>query len=132
MIDDDNLPTEPDDRLPEPDDVGDRRRVERKRAKADREREEEDGFWRSCLATAVGRRALFRQFQQEGLWEQPFACGPNGFPQPDATWFKAGRQSLIRDLHTRLQHLDHGAIYDMLCENHPGFANAPRRTVTYG
>ena len=132
MSDDDDSPDAFDERLPEPDASAERRKLSRKQAKADRDREEEDGFWRTSLASPIGRRALFKLMQQEGLFEQPFACGPNGFPQPEATWFKAGRQSVIRDLHSRLQMLDHGAVYDMLCENHPAFVTAIRRTVKYG
>lgn len=29
-----------------------------------------------------------------------FACGPNGFPQPEATWFKAGESDWGRRIAT--------------------------------
>lgn len=133
MSDDDNPPDTFDEPLPEPDDDAEKRKVERKRTKAAREADEDLRFWRDCLASHIGRRALYRMFEQAGLWTQPFACGPNGFPQPEATWFKAGERALAGRLHDFLQIVDHGAVYDMLCENnHPGFANAPRRTVKYG
>jgi hypothetical protein len=132
LSDDDDTAPDFDERLPEPDDVGERRRVERKKAKAEREREEEIGFWRDCLATPIGRRAFYKLFEQSGLWEQPFACGPNGFPQPEATWFRGGERALAKRIHDFLQQIDHGAVYDLLCENHPAFATAPRRAVKYG
>ena len=97
------------------------RQTERKRARLEREADEENEFWRQALATKVGRRAFYKMFQQGGLWSTPFAVGPNGFPQPEATWFKAGEQAVIARIHDKFQLLDHGAVFTMLRENDPRF-----------
>ena len=101
-------------------------RVSRKQARFERERAEEDDFWRQALATKVGRRAIYRVFEQGGLWTNPFAVGPNGFPQPDATWFKAGEKALIVRIHDKFQILDHEAVFTMLCENDSRYKKARR------
>lgn len=100
-------------------------RVARRQTKIEREQAEEDKHWRQQLASKVGRRALYKMFAQGKLWETPFAVGPNGFPQPDATWYQAGERELVRRIHDKLQILDHASIYLMMCENDPRFKHAP-------
>lgn len=102
-----------------------RQRTARKQSKIDREQDEDDRHWKQQLASKIGRRAIYRMFAQAKLWETPFAVGPNGFPQPDATWFQAGQRELVRGIHNKLQILDHASVYLMMCENHPDFKHAP-------
>ena len=116
----------------EPLDAADERALRRHQNRLKRQAREARRFWNAVFANPVGRREMWGVLEALKAFEVNFACGPNGFPQPEATWFKAGRQSVIRDLHSRLQMLDHGAVYDMLCENHPAFVTAIRRTVKYG
>lgn len=101
-------------------------RVERKKAKNERELAEEDEFWRQALATKVGRRALYRLFEQGGLWVYPFAASPNGSPDPLATQFKSGEKAVIERIHTKLQVLDYRAMFNMLCENDTRYKKARR------
>lgn len=100
-------------------------RVARKLNKIEREQVEEDKHWRQQLASKIGRRAIYRMFEQAKMWETPFAVGPNGFPQPDATWFQAGQRELARGIHDKFQLLDHAMVYLMLVENDPRFKKAP-------
>ena len=51
-------------------------------------------FWRKTLSDPVGRREMWKLLETCHFREEPFMCGPNGFPQPEATWFKAGEKAL--------------------------------------
>ncbi|MEO6783453.1 MAG: hypothetical protein ABI196_21600 [Bradyrhizobium sp.] len=52
-----------------------------------------NAFWRGVFADPVGRSEMWELLQKCHTFEERFACGPNGFPQPEATWFEAGQQS---------------------------------------
>lgn len=59
-----------------------------------------------------------------GYGEQAFACGPNGFPQPEATWFKLGETSFVDRLFKTWQRQNYKGVYMMLCENDPNYKDA--------
>ena len=65
-----------------------------KRARIKFEQEQERLFWQQVFAHPVGRRAMWGILSAAHAFEERFACGPNGFPQPEATWFHAGEQAL--------------------------------------
>jgi hypothetical protein len=70
-------------------------RVHRTRVKRQRlEVRQAEKFWQGVFSTAIGRREMWRLLQSCHTFEERFACGPNGFPQPEATWFQAGEQAL--------------------------------------
>jgi hypothetical protein len=52
-----------------------------------------DAFWRGVFADETGRAEMWKLLQDTHAFEERFACGPNGFPQPEATWFGAGEQA---------------------------------------
>jgi hypothetical protein len=86
--------------------------------------------YRRLLSTAIGRRLIWELLQTCHTFEQRFANGPNGFPQPDATWFHAGEQSVGLRLYQSLMRIDRAAVFVMHDENDANFAEpvkAPRR-----
>lgn len=102
MIDDDS-PGPPDFEFPEEDlspdepvtvDAGDPAAVRRRAKKLKFDKRESADFWKSVLATPTGRRELWGILQACHWSDTKFACGPNGFPQPEATWFAAGEKSI--------------------------------------
>lgn len=84
-------------------DLGDAAANRRIRDRVRREAKERAAFWRAVLADKTGRREVWNLIagaQWGHAFNTSFACGPNGFPQPEATWFAAGAQ----DLALRLYH----------------------------
>src|SRR5262245_19050282 len=101
-----------------------RREITRKQK---REREESLQFWRTCLSTPIGRRELWRNVVVAGhVFEDRFACGPNGFPQSEATWFQAGESSLARRLYLAWLRDHRDLVGLMHDENDPHFTAKPR------
>lgn len=86
-----------------------------------RERESER-FWDAVFASAVGRREMWGILQACHAFEDTFACGPNGFPQPEATWFKAGEAAIGRRMYQTwlVRHTE--SVAAMHRENDPQFA----------
>lgn len=94
------------------------------RARKNRKREEDRGadFWRAVLSDPVGRAEVWQLLQEGGLFATPFAVGPNGFPQPEATWFTAGKKALVESLFLRLMGVDIDGVKLMLTDaGHPFF-----------
>lgn len=119
----DAFPDEPPDQpdAGNPADVRRRAREQRRIAKEDRE------FEASLFSTPAGRRFLYRLLDDTGALKPPrFSTGPNGFPQPDATFYLMGQ----RDLGTAWYHrwaIDNRAdIFAMLDENDPNFKRKSR------
>lgn len=89
---------------------------------------ERERFWRSVLADPVGRRELWNIIGIEAhAFETKFACGPGGFPQPDATWAAHGEQMLGQRLYQTLQTLDFEGAFLMLSEHDSRFAKPKRK-----
>lgn len=94
----------------------------RKRRLTQKMREREDvRFLQSVLKDEAGRRFLWRILVEAHTFEERFACGPNGFPQPEATWFEAGIQSFGQRLYQTWLKNDPLAIAAMHRENDPRF-----------
>lgn len=103
--------------------------LRRQRDKRTIEEREGDAFWASVFASPVGRREMWRLLDDDcGLFHaNAFACGPNGFPQPEATWFRAGAKDFARRLFDRWEVLDFQGVYMMRVEHdQPTFARAKR------
>lgn len=64
----------------------------RQRQSQRRRRKEAVEFWGAVFANPVGRREMWAILEEAHAFEERFACGPNGYPQPDATWLNAGEQ----------------------------------------
>lgn len=70
-------------------------------------------FWRQVLAHPVGRREIWALLESCHTFEERFACGPSGFPQPEATWFHAGEQAFgMRLYHSLIIH-DRSGVFLM-------------------
>jgi hypothetical protein len=78
-------------------------------------------FWKYVLSHPIGRREMWKILQAASTFEERFACGPNGFPQPEATWFKAGEQSLGLRLFLSWQIIDPAGVLLMQQEHDPRF-----------
>lgn len=94
------------------------RSIKRARTRAKLREEEAADFWRRALGSEVGRRELWGVLQSAHAFEERFACGPNGFPQPEATWFEAGQQALGFRLYLSWVRLDPSGVALMMQENH--------------
>jgi hypothetical protein len=51
-------------------------------------------FWEGVFSDPVGRAEMWGILQQAGTFEDRFGVGPNGFPQPEQSWFHMGARSL--------------------------------------
>ena len=74
-----------------------------------------------ALAHAAGRRMLWGILAEAGTFEERYGFGPNGHPNPEATWSYRGQ----KDFGLRLYHswlaLDPEGIVSLLREFHPHF-----------
>lgn len=102
--------------------ASERRAYEKKLNKAERREFEARQFWKAAFAHPVGRRELWGILQAAHAFEERFACGPNGFPQPEATWFHAGEQAVGQRLFMSWQALDPHGVFLMQIEHDPRFA----------
>ena len=86
-------------------------------------------FWRQVLAHPIGKREIWGILADASTFGERFACGPNGFPQSEATWFHAGEQALGLRLFLRLQMLDPEGVFAMQREHDPRFSkpSPPKR-----
>lgn len=99
-----------------------RRRERRTKAEMDKIR-----FWQGVFNTTAGRLAMWEILESTGWRETPFAVGPNGFPQPEATWFQAGERAFgLRLYHSWLK-LARGGVITMLDEHDPRFADPKKK-----
>lgn len=78
-------------------------------------------FWKASLSDEVGRSQIWDLLTEGGAFQPPFAVGPTGFPQPEASWFKAGQQALVLGLYHRLLAYDFDGVKLMLSEHDPRF-----------
>jgi hypothetical protein len=121
--DDDRPDDEP---APQPAAV-DPERPKRVRNKRLREEQEAVAFWRGVFADPVGRREIWRAIlgpEASHAFEQRHACGPNGFPQPEATWAALGEQLLGQRLYLTWLRLAPENVALMLSEHDPRFKPA--------
>ena len=87
-------------------DAGTKRGTRKQRDKKRTDSDVEAGFWREVLKSEDGRAVVFRFLMRAGTFTAPFAVGPNGFPQTEATFFKAGQQALGLELYQNLMRID--------------------------
>ena len=127
MADDDDLDEEaaraddPSIEVPSAVDPGKNVRI---RNKAKREQAEAVAFWSAVFADRMGRLEMWKilEASSNGGWRStPFALGPTGFPQPEATWYNAGeREFALRLYHSWLRMVPEGVLL-MLRENDDRF-----------
>ncbi len=83
-------------------------------------------WWRKGLSSETGRAEIWSLISEFFL-AQPFAVGPNGFPQPEATWFQTGQREKAFILYHKLLAIDRDGVMRMLDEHHPTFAKPIKR-----
>lgn len=104
-------------------DAGDPKAVKKRLSKAQLAKRESERFWRDVFATEVGRREMWALLRDTGALTVEFSCGPNGFPQPEATWFKTGQREFGLRLYRSWLRLDRDGVFAMHEDNDPDFAD---------
>lgn len=132
MVDetDDSGPDEsPDDLFPETlrqtVDAADPKLLRKRRLRTRLEAKKGAAFWNMVLSTHTGRHETWRVMESCHTFEERFACGPNGFPQSEATWFHAGEQAFGQRFFKMLLRVDPEHVIQMLQENDPTFVRPP-------
>jgi hypothetical protein len=82
-------------------------------------------FWQSVFADPIGRAEMWAILQSAGTFDDRFGVGPNGFPQPEASWFHMGARSLGLRLFQSWQALAREGVFLMQDEHDPRFS-APK------
>lgn len=128
MIDQPERPQEEEELLDESsmDNAAEPERIKKKAARLKKTEDESGDFWRSALSGVVGRREIWGILTAAHAFEERFACGPNGFPQVEATWFHAGEQALGLRIYHMLMRIDRAAVMKMHDENDAAFAKPKR------
>lgn len=103
------------------DNASSRTRSESHKRRVAREAHEARLFWNQVFETQVGRREMWRLLDQMHPFESRFAAGPNGFPQPDATWFNAGQQAIGFQIYQSWFVSNRDGVGKMHDENDPRF-----------
>lgn len=91
------------------------------RRRATRELEEAERFWRGVLADPVGRREIWSFLNRAHTFEIKLGIGPNGFPQPEASWIHAGERNIGQALYLLLARMDREGVLMMHDEHDPEF-----------
>lgn len=109
------------------DDPATARRQRTKRAKAE---DEARAFWTAVFADPVGRREMWGLLEAARWREDDFACGPTGFPYPEAAWFRLGEKRLAERVFMSWMKLARDGALLMLDEHDPRFADPKKRSRT--
>jgi hypothetical protein len=105
-------------------DAGDKKSLSKRQRNIDYHRRQAAEFWKGVFASPVGRREMWAILQSMHTFEQRFQCGPNGFPNPDATWYALGEQNSGRRLYDSWLLLARDGVLLMQDELDPRFAGA--------
>ena len=111
----------PDEQTPAVETAIDPKRIRKQRLTQQFIKRQADEFWREVLGSEVGRREIWRLLTDAHTFEERFACGPNGFPQPEATWFHAGEQAFGLRFYLTLQQRARDLVMAMHDENDARF-----------
>jgi hypothetical protein len=96
--------------------------ITKKRKRAKRASDKAEEFWKGVLSTETGRREMWNLVAGTHAFEDRFLCGPNGFPQPEATWYEAGKRDWGQGFFHMLVKYDRAGSFLMLDEHDPRFA----------
>ena len=108
-------------------DAGDPAAVGARKKDIEIRQRESDRFWAAVFGSAVGRREMWGVLTAGKPFETPFAVGPNGFPQPEATWFKAGQAELSLRMYRSWLAKYPLEMQKMHLENDPNLMPAPKQ-----
>lgn len=78
-------------------------------------------FWTWALSSPIGRREIYGILKELHFGEVLFACGPNGFPNRDATMYAAGETASGQRIFNSLVIFDRDGAFKMLDEHDPRF-----------
>lgn len=116
MTDDELFEKEVDDGT-DGDNAADPKSIRKKKLRIkDRARRKQE-WWRTQLQSEDGRRELWVLLVSTGCFDSPFMCGPNGFPQPDATMLALGAAKWGLTLYHALIRFDPASVVLMHAEN---------------
>ena len=101
------------------DNASDEKFIKRRRQKLKNAEKQEAEFWRQVMNSEIGRRAIWKKLEEAHIFDTRFACGPNGFPQSEATWFAAGVQDFGLRFYHMLARNDRILLLKMHDENDP-------------
>lgn len=129
MSDNDEASPPPETELPEGiGDAADGKRIRKRRERVQDEALAGAAFWRAALNDPVGRREIWSLLISCHTFEERFACGPTGYPQPEASWFQAGERETGLRLYRSLLRIDHELVSQMHHEHDAAFASSkPKR-----
>ena len=98
--------------------------------RAKRSKDKAGDFWKRVFADPIGRQEMWALLTAAHAFEERFACGPNGFPQTEATWFHAGEQSLGLRLYRSWAKIDREGVFKMHDEHDPRYSRpVPQRSI---
>lgn len=121
MSDEDELDLPDPNQADQPYDAGDPVQVERQRRTRKLVDRDSERWWQAVFASEIGRREMYGLLRDCKAFEERFACGPNGFPQPEATWFQAGESAWGRRIADTWMVRHPAEFILMLQENDPRF-----------
>ena len=104
-----------------PADAGDPAAHRKKLTKAALYHREVERFWQGVFGSPIGRAEMWAILQQAGTFDDRFGVGPNGFPQPEASWFHMGARSLGLRLLQSWSALARDGVFLMQDEHDPRF-----------
>jgi hypothetical protein len=102
-------------------DAGDPVAHRKKATKVALRHREVERFWQGVFANPVGRAEMWQILQQAGTFDDRFGVGPNGFPQPEASWFHMGARSLGLRLFQSWSAIAREGVFLMQDEHDPRF-----------
>ena len=112
----------PDDPEPEPVSVASKRAYRKRKDAIKQQVKDAERFWLAVFETEIGRKEMWGVLQSAKTFEPQFACGPNGCPQPEATWFHAGTREFGQRLYLSWMKISPDGVMLMHRENDPRFA----------
>jgi hypothetical protein len=127
MIDDDTPADEPedDDAAPTEQPTSDASKsttAKKQRIKQLTEWEKARDFWSRSLRDDAGGEIIWSLLKDLHVFDdEMFACGPNGFPQPEATWHARGQRDFGLRLYRTLVKFDRDAVFALHDRKDPLF-----------
>lgn len=107
--------------------AADQQSLKRQRRRQMTDAEKIRDWWRAVMATEIGRLVVWQLLQDAHTFEDRFACGPNGFPQPEATWFQAGEKAFGQRLHQTISIHARDGLFLMHDEHDPRYPKPKRQ-----
>lgn len=124
--DDDILPEDRPELLPDQVDAASKPERKKREDKAKREAREDAEFLQRILQDPAGRRFLWGILYAAGTFEERYGFGPYGAVNQEASWSYRGQKDLGLRLYHQMSVLDRAGMLRMLDEFHPTFPKRPK------